>query len=212
MLVLASLVLDFAILNALCGLDLVWLHSMPMRPYLDVTIWEAFPDAGLLRTYPFPFRSVWCYAYHVCSCYPLAFYASLHACSHVHAWVMLASVSHMLQHNEVMDIRSKPTFVPRGHNLFFALLLVCLFACLLAFLFLCLPCLSYLSTLRLLHMLFASFPCIACLLASFLCLCMCTLEARTHEAKARSPKRKQKGRGCEHVDKSQTLFLIDLGV
>ena len=34
---------------------------------------------------PFPFRFVQCYAYHVCSRHSLAFYASLHACSHVHA-------------------------------------------------------------------------------------------------------------------------------
>ena len=45
MLVLASL-------NALCRLDLVWLHLMPMRPCLDVTIWEASLDSGLLHTYP----------------------------------------------------------------------------------------------------------------------------------------------------------------
>ena len=51
MLVLASLVLGFAMLDALHGLDLVWLHPMPMRPCLDVTIWEASPDAGFLHTY-----------------------------------------------------------------------------------------------------------------------------------------------------------------
>ena len=38
MFVLASLVLGFAMLDALCGLDLVWLHPTPMRPYSDVTI------------------------------------------------------------------------------------------------------------------------------------------------------------------------------
>ena len=52
MLVLASLVLGFAMLDTFHGLDLVWLHLTPMRPCLDVTIWEASPDAGLLRTYP----------------------------------------------------------------------------------------------------------------------------------------------------------------
>ena len=41
--------------------------------------------------------------------------------------------------NEVMDIQSKPTFVPREHHLLFAFLLVCLLACLFAFLFLFLP-------------------------------------------------------------------------
>ena len=51
MLVLASIVLGFAMLNAFHRLDLVWLHPTPMRPCLDVTIWEASLDARLLRTY-----------------------------------------------------------------------------------------------------------------------------------------------------------------
>ena len=49
--VLAPLVLGFSML-APRGLDLVWLHLMPMRPCLDVTIWEASLDVGLLCTYP----------------------------------------------------------------------------------------------------------------------------------------------------------------
>ena len=40
-------------------------------------------------------------------------------------------MSSMLQHNEVMDICSKPTFVPHGHHLFFAFLFVCLLTCVL---------------------------------------------------------------------------------
>ena len=39
-------------LVVLHGLDLVWLHLIPMRPCLGVTIWEASSDVGLLRTYP----------------------------------------------------------------------------------------------------------------------------------------------------------------
>ena len=81
--------------------------------------------------------SMWWYAYHACLCHLLAFYASLHACLYVHAQVLLASVSSMLQHNEAMDIRSKPTFVPRGHHILFAFLLVCLLLCLFAFSFVC---------------------------------------------------------------------------
>ena len=138
---------------------------------------------------------------------PVGFLCIFTACLHVHAWVLLASVSSMLQHNEVKGIRSKPTFVPRGHHLSFAFLLVCLLACLLASLSLCLPCISCLSTLCLLHMHFASFPSITCLLVSYLCLCMYTHRARTHRAKVWSPRRKQKGQGCEHVDMSQaTMF------
>ena len=67
---------------------------------------------------------------------PLAFYASLYACLHVHAWVLLASVSSILQHNEVVDIQSKPTFVPPRTPPFVWLLsrlLVCLPPCLFAF-------------------------------------------------------------------------------
>ena len=207
MLVLASLVLGFAMLDALHGLDLVWLHSMPMRPCLDVTIWEASLGARLLYAYPSLFRFMQCYAYRACLCHPSTCYASLHACLHVHAWVLLANVSSMLQHNEVMDIWSKPTFVSHKHHPLFAFLLVCFRACFPTSLFLCLPCLSCLSPLCLFHMHFASFPSIACLLVSCLCFCMYIHGARTHEARIRSPSRKQKGQGCKHVDISQaTMF------
>ena len=43
MLVLASLVLGFAMLDALSGFVVVWLHSTPTRSHLDVTIWDALP-------------------------------------------------------------------------------------------------------------------------------------------------------------------------
>ena len=132
MLVLAFLVLGFTTLDALSGFVVVWLHPTPMRLCSDVTIWEASLNAGLLRVYHSLFRFSQCYACHACLCHPLAFYASLHTCSHVHAWVLLASVSSTPQHNEVMDIQSKPTFVPRRHHLLFAFLLVCLYASLLA--------------------------------------------------------------------------------
>ena len=103
-------------------------------------------------------------------------------------------MSSILQHNKAMDIRSKPTFVPHRHNLLFAFLHVCLclYACLLYT-----PC--ALST----HL----FLSITCLLVSCLYLCMCTHEARTHGVKARFPKRKQKGQGCEHVDISQAVMF-----
>ena len=41
MLALASLVLDFAALNTLSRFVVVWLRPTPMRPCLDVTIWDA---------------------------------------------------------------------------------------------------------------------------------------------------------------------------
>ena len=81
---------------------------------------------------------------------------------------------------------------------------VCLFVCLLSRLFvhlsclischmLCLPCLSCLSVLCPFYMFFLSFPSIACLLVSCLCLCMYACGVRTHRARARSPRCKQKG-------------------
>ena len=109
-------------------------------------------------THPFPpFHSVRCYAYHAYLCHPLAFYASLHAYLYVRALILLASVSSILQHNEGMDIRSKPKFVPRGHHLLFVCLLVSWLSCLVgflvlsAFLFVHLSC--YLSCLLLSAML-----------------------------------------------------------
>ena len=150
---------------------------------------------------PLPFRSVRWYAYHACLCHSLAFCAFLHVCLHVHAWVLLASVSSMLQYNGAMDIRSKPTFIPHGHDLLFISLPVSLFACLLA-LMLYLPCLSTLSALCLFIMLFASFPSMACLLVSCLCLYM-----YTHGVRAWSPRHKQKGWGCEHEDMSQAVAI-----
>ena len=145
-----------------------------------------------MHTFPL-FCSIRCYAYHACLCHLLAFCASLHACLHVHAWVLFASVSSTLQNNGVMDIQSKPKFVSRRRHLLFAFLLLCLLACLLAFLFLCLLCLSCLFVLCLFHMLFASFPSIACLLASCLCLCIYIHGARTHGARVRSPRSSKKG-------------------
>ena len=54
MFVLASLVLGFAVLDALRGLDLGWLYLTPIRLCSDVTIQEASPNAGCsLCTLPF---------------------------------------------------------------------------------------------------------------------------------------------------------------
>ena len=138
----------------------------------------------------------------------LAFFATLHACLHVHAWVLLANVSSILQQNEAMDIRSKPTFVPSRHHFLF----VCLFVFLLAFSFVCASCLPYLLSHSMLamsimiirfmpfHMLFASFPSHACLLVSCLCLCMHTYRARKRGARAWSPRHEQRGSGRKHAD------------
>ena len=57
------------------------------------------------------------------------------------------------------------------------------------------------------HMLFASFPSIARLLVSCLCLCMYTHGVRTLGARAQSSRRKQKGHVCKHVDISQAAMF-----
>ena len=103
---------------------------------------------------------------------PLAFFAFLHAYLHVHAWVLLASVSSMLQHNEVMDIRSKPTFVPRRHHLLFPFLLFGLLACLLASLLLSLPCMLCLFDLCLfIYPLHSFLPLLVCWFLVFAFAC-----------------------------------------
>ena len=96
MLVLASLVLGFAMFDAFSGLVVMWLHSAPMRPCSDVTIWGWIAVMLIASCIPLPFRFVWWYACLAYLCHSLAFYASLHACLHVHAWVLLASVSSIL--------------------------------------------------------------------------------------------------------------------
>ena len=127
-------------------------------------------DVGcFVHTFPL-FHPVRWYTCHACLCHPLAFFASLHTCLHVHAWVLLANVSSMLQHNKAIDIRSKPTFVPRGHPHLFAFLLFFFFfaisfACWLAFLLLSHAVLAI--SILLIH--FASFCYYLCIF-SFHCL------------------------------------------
>ena len=153
--------------GALHGLDIVWLHLAPMRPCLDVTIWEASLNAGLLHTYPSLFRSVQCYAYHACLRQLLAFYASLHTCLHVHAWVLLVSVIHtstQWSYGHLIQTYICPQWTPP-----FVCFIVCLPSHLLAFSFLDLPCLSCLSAFCLFHMLYASLS-FHCLFAGFLFL------------------------------------------
>ena len=131
--------------------------------------------------------------------------------AYVHAWVLLASVSSMLQHNEVMDIRSRPILCPLWTPYFVSFL-----ACYLA----CLPSRSFAHILVSIlavyimlicfmpfHILFASFPSITCLLVFCLCLCMYTHGARKNGVRARFPRCKQKGHKRNHVDISQaTMF------
>ena len=143
-------------------------------------------DAGcFVHTFPLFHFMRW-YAYHACLCHPMAFYAFLHSCLHVHAWVLLTSVSSMLQ--QWSYGHSIQTYICPSRTPPF----VCFFACLPSCLFVCF---------------LVSFPSIAHLLVSCLCLCMYTYGARKYGARARSPRRKQKGRGCEHKDISQAVMF-----
>ena len=123
---------------------------------------------------PFPFQL------HVMLCLPclivtpVGFLCPLHTCLHVHALVLLASASSILQHNEAMEIRSKPAFFPHGHHLLFIFLLVCLLSYLLAHLYACfLASLLAMSTMLICFMPLSYVLCIFsfhCLSASFLSL------------------------------------------
>ena len=83
-----------------------------------------------------------------------------------------------------------------------AYLVACHVSCLLCLLHLY-ACLFYTHCALFMHL----FLSIACLLDSCLCLCMYTHVAKTHGARAWSPKRKQKGRRCKHVDISQAAMF-----
>ena len=184
-----------------CGLDLVWLHLMPMRPCLDVTIWEASLDVGLLCTYPS--LSALCNAMLTMFAYATCWLSMhLYTLAHMSMYESCLLVCCPCFNTMKLWTSIKTYICPSWTPPF-----VCFLACFLAFLFLCLPCLSCLSALCLFHMPFASFPSIAYLLVSCLCLCMYTYGAKTHGDRAQSPKCKQNGRRCKHVDISQaTMF------
>ena len=129
-------------------------------------------------------------------CYPfgfLYFFASLHACLHVHTWVCVLSI---LQSNGTMNTWSKPTFVLLRHPLFLDNMLVCPF--------ICRPYPIWLSllvcSLHALPISFVSF--FACLLVCFFCLCMYTYGAWTLGVRVRPPRCKQKGQGYKRKDAS----------
>ena len=100
-----------------------------MRPCSSVTTWDASLDDGSLCTYPSPFLL---YAT-VCLLCLFVPRLSMHLYMLAYMSSLACSVSFMLQHNEVMDIRSKPTIFPHKHHFLFAFLLVFFLACWLAF-------------------------------------------------------------------------------
>ena len=166
MLVLVSLVLGFDMLDALRGPDLVWLHLTPMRPCLDVTIWEASPDAGLLSTYhslPAPCDDMLIMFVHATRWLSMHLYMLAYMSMHKSCLLVCCPFFNTMM---------LWTFDPKLHlslaDTTFCLL-VCLLACLLPFLFLFLPCLSCLSALCLFSydLCFFSFYCLS---VGFFCL------------------------------------------
>ena len=143
-------------------------------------LWDASSWCRFAWCIPFLRFMRRCYACLACFVPPIwLFFASLHACLHVYAWVCVSSI---LQSNGTMDTQFKPTFVLLGHPLLFDNMFVC-------------PCLS----LPLIACLLACFPftCFfACLLACFFCHCMYTHGAWTLWVRVRPPRPKQKGQGC----------------
>ena len=113
MLVLASLVLGFVMLDALCGLDLVWLHPGPMRPYLVVTTWMRLRMLGcFVHTLSFSTSCDDMLVMLVRATYWLSIHLYMLTYMFMHESCLLAYVSSILQHNEDMDTRSKLIFVP----------------------------------------------------------------------------------------------------
>ena len=104
---------------------------VPARACLDVTTCEIhLHGVGVLDSHLSSLRVM-------CICLPcllgatrFAFFASLHTCLHVLAWVYVSSI---LQSNRTMDPQSRPTFFLLGHPLLFDNMLVCPFICLACF-------------------------------------------------------------------------------
>ena len=129
-----------------CGLDLVWLHLMPMRPCLDVTIWEASLDVGLLCTYPS--LSALCNAMLTMFAYATCWLSMhLYTLAHMSMYESCLLVCCPCFNTMKLWTSIKTYICPSWTPPF-----VCFLACFLAFLFLCFPCLSCLSALCLFHM------------------------------------------------------------
>ena len=151
-LVLGSLVLGFAMLDALHGLDHVWLHPTPMRPCLDVTIWEAFPDARLLCTYPSLSDP--------CDAMLTMFVRAIHWLS-VHLYLLAHMSMHescLLVCHPFLNTMKFWTFNPNLH-LSHTDTTFCLLSCLFAFLLICLLSCFFSYHVYYAYLLYASFIC-----------------------------------------------------
>ena len=133
MLVLTSLVLGFVTFGALSGFMVVWLHSTPIRPCLDVAIWDALPWCRLLRARLSPFSL----------CLPSFFCATRWLYVHLYTFVyMFMHESWLLACRPYFSTMMLWTLDPNLHLslmdtpfcLLSCLFTFCLFVCFLAFL------------------------------------------------------------------------------
>ena len=200
MLMLAFLVLGFAMLDALSEFLVAWLHPTSMRHFLDETIWDVSPWCWLLRAYPS--LSAPCDAMFTMFI-RTAYWLSLH----------LYTLAHMSMHKSCLLV-CRPcfntmklwTFDPNLHlslvdttfcllSYLFAFLLVCLLSCFFAchvyhaYLF-------YASFTRSLHLF--SFHCLSSGFLVFAFTC-------THME--RGSMKIGHGLPSEHVEISQTTIL-----
>ena len=124
--------------DALCGLDLVWLHPTPMRPCSDVTIWKVSLDVRLLLACPSLFFA------------PCDDMLTMLVCATCWLYVHLYALAYMSMHESCLLVCRQYfntmklwTFDPNLHlslanttfcllSCLFALLLVCLHPCFLA--------------------------------------------------------------------------------
>ena len=197
----------------------LWLRGYIRRPWGPVWM-KPFGmhhhDAGcFVHTIPL-FRFMRWYAFQACLCHPLAYmltHMSMHesyllVCCPCFNTMKLWTFDPNLHLSLVDTIFCMPSFL-------FACFLVCLPTSSLAYLVACHVSCHILCLLRLYVCLLYThcalsmhlFLSIACLLVSCLCLCMYSHGARTLAIRAQSLRYKQKGWGCEHVDKSQAAMF-----
>ena len=156
MLMLAYLVLGFVTLDALSECVVMWLHSTPIRPCLDVIAWNASPWCCLLRAYISHFPL------HVMMCLPCLFVPPVgFICIFTHLLtcpcISLACWCVVHTSTQWSYAHSIQTYICPSRTLPFVRFL----ACLLAFL-LCFPCLSCSSVLCIfIYSLHLSFHCLS---------------------------------------------------
>ena len=203
--VLTSLALGFAMFDTLSGFVVLWLHSMPTRPCLDVTTW----DASLMLValcIPFPFSAL-------CDdVLTMLVYATRWLSLHLYTLAYMSMhESCLLVCHPYFNTMKLWTSDPNLHLSLANTTFCCFIACLPFCSFACFPAMLAVSVILICFMPLSYTLCIsfviACLLVSCLCLCMYVHGARMLGARARSPRRKRKGCRHKHVNMSQVATV-----